>query len=86
MQYLLNRYLGISIEKDLQTSNWLAKELTDEQLTYATNDVLYLIPLLDVLLREIRQEQLTDLLSGSFSYIPCRVALDLRYSGDVFTY
>ncbi len=50
---LLPKYLNISVSKTEQLSDWLIQSLTIEQITYATRDVLYLIPLYEKLVEEL---------------------------------
>ena len=40
---LVERLLGIELEKEEQTSNWLKRPLREDQLSYAARDVAYLI-------------------------------------------
>ena len=54
-QNALKQILNIEIEKDQTRSDWLARPLTNEQLTYAANDVEYLPALAQAL-----QQQLND--------------------------
>jgi ribonuclease D len=37
---LVGRYLNVTLDKRLQTSDWLAEQLTPEQIQYAVRDVL----------------------------------------------
>lgn len=39
---LVNKLLGVSLDKGEARTNWLARPLTDKQLDYAAKDVLYL--------------------------------------------
>jgi ribonuclease D len=83
---VLRRFLAVNISKDQQVSDWLAPTLTTEQLTYAAADVLHLVELCHVLRKMCRDEHLEDVLIQSWNYLPTRVSLDLRGSGDVFAY
>lgn len=69
--------LGVSLVKEQQTSDWGCDVLTDEQISYAANDVLYLHRLknkLDILLeREHRKE----LAQSCFNFLVTRGKLDL---------
>ena len=69
--------LGVDLSKQQQTSDWGADTLTNEQMTYAASDVLYLHALkakLDALLeREGRQ----DLAEAAFRFLPTRARLDV---------
>ena len=40
---LVNKFLGLTISKESQFSNWLQRPLTNKQLQYALSDVNYLI-------------------------------------------
>jgi ribonuclease D len=75
--------LGVDISKQMQSSDWGAAKLSDEQLRYAASDVLYLHRLraaLDVMLvREGRD----DLAAACFEFLPMRAALDLRGWADI---
>lgn len=86
LRYLLNKYLGVEIDKSLQTSNWLSEVLSDDQIGYAIRDVYFLPKLLHVLTRDARQRKRGRLVIASFDYIPERVELDVQGIGDVFVY
>lgn len=83
---VLERHLGIEISKDQQVSNWLAPDLSPEQILYAAGDVAHLVRLHAVLRAKCEGAGLEPLLLESFDYLPTRVRLDLHGSGDVFTY
>ena len=83
---VLKRFLAVEISKDLQVSDWLAPHLSDEQLMYAANDVLYLVDLCGTLRGACEAAGLGQELTESWRYLPVRVALDMRGSGDVFSY
>lgn len=42
---LLQEVLGVSFDKSKQTSDWSKPQLDREQIVYAANDVIYLVPL-----------------------------------------
>lgn len=74
---LCRELLGVEINKQQQTSDWGAPELTAEQLAYAASDVLHLHALwlrLEALL--VREHRL-DLASSCFDFLPTRARLDL---------
>jgi ribonuclease D len=68
---------GVEISKQQQTSDWGAIELTQEQLSYAASDVLYLhtiwARLKDLLMRENRLE----IAQSVYHFLPVRAKLDL---------
>jgi ribonuclease D len=85
LQSLLHR-VGIEISKDQRISDWVGERLSDDQLTYAANDVRYLLPLLERLEQMARERGLTDLLTKCFEHIPARVELDVRGYRDIYEY
>ncbi len=86
LQPALERHLGITISKDQQRSDWLAPDLTADQLRYAAVDVAHLIDLKRELVTRCEEAGVLDLLDASWRYLPTRTMLDLRGSGDVFAY
>ena len=83
---LLLEYLGVEIDKSLQTSDWARPDLTPEQLAYAVADVVHLPALLDSLGRRLADAGLADLYRRCLDHIPTRVALELGDYPDVFAY
>lgn len=86
LQSLLLRYLNITIDKTEQTSNWLSKQLTKEQIVYAATDVLYLPSLLNVLERELESKKLLKLAQECFAFIPTKVQLDILGYSEIYNY
>lgn len=86
LKNLLERYLGIYLDKKMQTSNWLCEKLTEEQLIYAVRDVLYLPTLFNELKCSLICCDRWALADASFDYLPTRVKLDVLGSGDVYLY
>lgn len=83
---LVERHLGVQLDKTMQTSDWTVAGLQDEQLLYAADDVRYLWPLHSTIERELRQQGLIELRDQCFAHLPTRVALELGGYPDVFTY
>ncbi|QIQ22078.1 ribonuclease D [Zophobihabitans entericus] len=50
---LVNKYLGVELDKSETRTDWLLRPLTDKQCHYAAADVYYLIPLMDKLIAQI---------------------------------
>jgi ribonuclease D len=82
----LQRFLGITLDKSQQVSDWLSPSLSREQLQYAVRDVEYLVPLLETLMDEARASGVADIAERTFAYLPTRVETDVRGCGDVFAY
>lgn len=83
---LLLRYLGVEIDKQLQTSDWLASRLTDAQLLYAVNDVVHLPRLLDVLSDSLQDAGRMWIAEGCWRHLPVRAELEVCGYPDVFQY
>ena len=69
--------LGIELNKQQQTSDWGAPDLTSEQLAYAASDVLHLHALWARLEALLVREQRLDLAEACFAFLPTRARLDL---------
>jgi len=59
-QNALKQILDIDIDKGQTRSDWLARPLTDEQKSYAANDVLYIMQLADQLKADLVQKHLYE--------------------------
>lgn len=57
-QNSLKQIMDIEIEKDQTRSDWLARPLSDKQLCYAANDVIYLNQLADKLKQQLQAKGL----------------------------
>jgi ribonuclease D len=51
---LADRHFGVNLPKDEQRSDWSARPLTPRQLSYGAADVLYLMPMAEILEKELR--------------------------------
>ena len=75
-QSLVEKFCNYKINKDQQRSDWERRPLTVEQLEYAVEDVLFLIPIYQELLQNITklgrqnwlQEDLSNLVATACSY------------------
>jgi len=86
LQPLVAAYLGITVDKSEQLSNWEARRLSRKQLRYAATDVAILPSLYAALHDALVARNLWSLAAACFDHIPTRVALELGGFGDVFTY
>jgi ribonuclease D len=74
---LCKELLGIDLQKQQQSSDWGAADLSDAQRLYAASDVLHLHALkarLDVMLE---REGRGELAAACFGFLPTRAELDL---------
>jgi len=86
LKSLLDQYLNIMIDKSERLSNWLSDNLSQEQLTYAVQDVIYLLDLLNILEENLKSNQLLNLARRCFAHIPTKVELDILQYQDIYTY
>lgn len=83
LKSLCSSLLGVELSKEQQSSDWAAEDLSDQQLTYAASDVLYLHRLRDVLDRLLEREGRTHIAKACFEFLPTRAELDLQDWGEV---
>jgi ribonuclease D len=84
---LLQRHLGVVLDKGpVRTSAWDSPVLTAEQLTYAVNDVRFLLPLEAALATKLAASSRGLLYEKCCAFIPARVELELGNFPDVFAY
>ena len=89
LQDLILEILGKQINKDQQQSNWDASDLSQKQLEYAANDVLYLIEIYRKLIEMIKNRKklksgiyIDDLNMKAQSVLPVLVDLLIHGYGD----
>ena len=83
LRELCKDLLGVELNKQAQSSDWGADSLTDEQMAYAANDVLYLHKISEKLDVMLKREGRGDLARRVFEAIPVRADLDLAGWADV---
>ena len=85
---LARELLGIEMNKEQQSSDWGAAELSDKQLAYAASDVAHLHQLKTVLDAMLAREGRSHLAQACFDFLPARAALDLAGWGetDIFAH
>jgi ribonuclease D len=86
LKYLLSTYLHIEISKAQRLTDWLADDLSAEQLTYAANDVTYLLPLLDLLTKDLENCGLRGTYRNCSNFLPTRTRLEVGGWPDIFGY
>jgi len=69
--------LGIDMNKQQQSSDWAAEELTKAQLEYAASDVLHLHALREKLIFKLEREGRMEMARACFDFLPTRADLDL---------
>jgi ribonuclease D len=57
---LVEQHFGVRLAKDYQRSDWGRRPLTAEQVSYAALDTHFLLPLHDLLVRELNDRRMVD--------------------------
>jgi ribonuclease D len=87
LQYLAKKYLDVDLPKgDVRVSDWRAEVLTNSQVEYALADVSYLLPLVDILLKDLDAVSLLSVYQQCCEFLPTRARLELGEFPDVFAY
>ena len=74
---LCKELLNLDLSKQQQSSDWGAKNLTEEQKKYAASDVLYLHKIKEILDQRLLREERDKLAAFCFEFLQTRANLDL---------
>ena len=74
---LCKELLDLDLSKQQQSSDWGAKNLTEEQKKYAASDVLYLHKIKEILDQRLIREERDKLAAFCFEFLQTRASLDL---------
>ena len=74
---LCKELLNLDLSKQQQSSDWGAKNLTEDQKTYAASDVLYLHKIKEILDQRLLREERDKLAAFCFEFLQTRANLDL---------
>lgn len=85
---LVREILGHDLSKQQQMSDWGIADLSDAQIAYAADDVIYLHAVKEQLEAMLVREGRQDLAAACFRFLPDRVRLDLAgfAAEDVFAH
>ena len=87
LKNLCKDLLSVDLDKQQQTTDWGAAELTPEQMDYAASDVLHLHKLRDVLNGMLAREGRMEIAQACFDFLPSRAVLDLMgWDEDIFAH
>jgi len=84
---LVFEFCGKKLDKKLGSSDWNKKlsELTDAQLQYCSNDVIYLHKIKDELYKMLVRENRLQLYESSIDFLKTRIKLDQNgFTEDIF--
>ena len=85
LRYLCKDLLGVELNKQYQSSDWGAEELSSEQMNYAASDVYYLHQIKTRLDAMLEREGRMELAQGCFEFLSTRAKLDLSgWCDDIF--
>ena len=83
---LIKEFTGNDISKSLQSSDF-GGDLTDKQLNYCANDVIYLHQIFEGLKKILIRERRYDLYKEAVNFIQTRVNLDLAsFTSDIWSH
>ena len=83
---LIKEFVGIDVSKQYQSSDF-GGELSQAQIKYCANDVLYLHQINDALTKILRREKRYQLYEDCLKFINTRVNLDLAsFSNDIWSH
>jgi len=82
LRELCREVIGVELNKQQQSSDWGAADLSDAQQQYAANDVLHLHALKIELDKRLEREGRTHLAKACFEFLPTQAELDLLGWGD----
>ena len=83
---LIKEFIGIDISKQLQTSDF-GGELSDKQLKYCAQDVVYLHKIYASLKKILEREKRIDLYNETIMFINTRVKLDFAsFKEDIWSH
>lgn len=85
LKELVKEISGVELDKSAQSSDWgNATRLSEEQLSYAANDVRYLHNLRQQLITMLKREDRWALAQQCLQCLPTLVALDLMQYDNIF--
>ena len=83
---LIKEFIGIDVSKQLQTSDF-GGELSDKQLKYCAQDVVYLHKIYESLEKILKREERISLYRETIGFLNTRVELDFAsFNGDIWSH
>ncbi len=85
LKELVRELEGIDLDKSAQSSDWgNAMNLSEEQLSYAANDVRYLLNIQEKLITMLKREDRWEIAQDCFKCIPTFATLDIQLYENIF--
>lgn len=79
---VVSELAGVALDKQQQSSDWAAEDLSEAQQNYAASDVLYLHKVKAGLEERLEREGREALAQGCFDFLPTQIELDLNGWAD----
>jgi ribonuclease D len=87
LKELVRELEKVELDKTEQSSDWgNPYDLSEQQLVYASNDVIYLISLYHKLVEMLKREERYDLAITCCNFLPTLVEMDLLGYEDIFAH
>jgi ribonuclease D len=87
LRTLVRELCGVDLDKEQQSSNWASKSLTEKQLRYAANDVLYLHRMRNELQKMLQNVGRESIANDCFDFVNTLCKMDLmHFSEQVFNH
>ena len=85
LKSLVGELMGIELDKKAQSSDWGNIEgLSQHQLSYAANDVRYLLPVREKLITMLQREDRWEIAQQCFEVLPVIINLDVMQYSNIF--
>ncbi|MDJ0650201.1 MAG: ribonuclease D [Xenococcaceae cyanobacterium MO_188.B19] len=85
LKSLVGELMGVELDKKAQSSDWgNVQGLSNEQLSYAANDVRYLLPAKEKLITMLQREERWELAQQCFQVLPVIINLDIMQYSNIF--
>jgi ribonuclease D len=84
LQAVLKKFFNVDIDKKYQKKDWSKRPLPKEMAAYASTDVMYLLPLAEILTRQLEEIGRLDWVREECDDL-ARVRPDLMESGPLFS-
>ena len=76
LKELCKELLAVDLNKSQQSSDWSSEKLSENQIRYASYDVIHLLELKEILEKMLKREERLDIAKSLFSFLPTRIKLD----------
>ena len=77
LKELCKELLAVDLNKSQQSSDWSSDKLSENQIRYASYDVIHLFELKKILESMLEREERLEIAKSLFSFLPTRIKLDL---------